>query len=94
MQHLSHFNRARRERFELADPDYAGISGHYQMVLELRGGIQREAYETGKLLSGFLAGAFDNVRWDRHRCPNDLIAERGVVGTSDPGCDTVDTQRK
>ena len=94
VEHLAHFDRTRQERFYLADSNHAIVAGHHQMVLELGGGVERDAYKPRELLSGFLARTFDDIRRDRHRRTDKLIAERGVIGTANSRCHTADTQRE
>jgi hypothetical protein len=65
-----------------------------EAVVEFGGRVEREADEASEFFPASLAGPFDDVGRDRHRCADDLVPEGGVIGTADSGGDTICVQRQ
>ena len=75
VQHLSHLYGLTTKGIEISGRDGPGISRDDQVILQLRGRVQREANKARELLRAFLAVALYDVGRDRKRRSNHLTAQ-------------------
>ena len=87
MEHPPHLDYLTRERLVYARRDGLNIVSRGQVVLELRGGAERDSEKSSKTGVGFLLSSLDNVRWNGQRRPDDLTPKcRVLTATSTSGC--------